>query len=125
MIIKIAIALYIIPLFCFYTFLAFGKDYTDAIYFFWDKSVTGSFLSWLVIYKLAGEQSKYVAAVLVFAFIRLVWEVISHFTEITATNDWRIASLFIFLCVVTGYLIFNKNSYVAIMLDKLLKLRKL
>lgn len=121
MILKIAIALYIIPLFCFYTFLALGKDYSDTIYFMWDKFCTGSFISWAVIYTMAGSSSRYVVPVLAFSFVRVIWEIISKITGITATNDARIASLFIFLTISTGWLIFNKESYVTKFLEKKLK----
>lgn len=110
MIIKAAIVLYLIPLFCFYTIFVFGEDYYDWVYYIWDKGAGGSVISWYAIYYCTKKYRPQVAAIFAFSFIRFVWDIISRLTEISAQNNGTVALLFVVLTIVTGYICFHPDN---------------
>jgi len=125
MMLRAAILFYIGALFSFYTYLALGKDYTDWVYYIWDKTAGGSFMSWCVIYSITIRDRQLVAPLVWFSLFRALWDIISLKTGITAANDWRIASLFVFLTIATGVMAFRSKGHLSISLNNFLKRIKL
>lgn len=123
-ILKILIIVYLFFLLFCYT-LQFFKHWDDisyGVYYIWDKSFGGGFVSWLCIYLFSKEECKYLLApVVFFSFIRLSFEVIGFFFDISPDNDYRVALLFISLIFFVLCLFVNKDNLLTKSLGRLFK----
>lgn len=118
-ILNIIIAGYIIGLFVFYLKAAFHIKGWATAYYLWDKSFGAGFLFWYCLYKLLPEQKKSVLSpIVLFSFIRFLWEIPSAIYNISASNSIMVAFLFIYLTITTSILIFKPNGSIVKFLEK-------
>lgn len=90
-------------------------------YYIWDKTAGGGFLTWFCIYKLYYRKNV-VLPIVVFTFIRFIWEIVSACTGVNVNNSIAIAVLFLVLVIVTGYLVLDEKGKASLWLTKHLKI---
>lgn len=114
---RVLISLYCIGLFVFYMFLSFSSwdSVPNWVYYMWDKSVSAGFFLWLCLYmNVRIDDRKIIAPIVFFSLVRLLFDIVGFFGGPTATNEHRVAILFVILLLVfyvltlTGSNIFHK-----------------
>lgn len=117
MILKAAIAIYLVGLLVFYTLAVDNIPAWRGSYYLWDKMCGGGWLLWYVIY-INCKERQIVAPVLWFSVIRFIWEIVSLITGITVSNEWAIAIMFIILVALTGYVCLHPMGRIGKFLNK-------
>lgn len=108
--IKVIISAHLLGLFTFNLFGVLNLPWTTA-YFFWDKSVGGGFLVWLLIYKLTHKADRWmIRPVLVISIFRFIWQAVSYIVGWNINNQWWLALFFILLSGGAMWLLYNEQT---------------
>ena len=121
--IRVLVSVFCAWLMICYLFLAFKSwdSVPSWLYYIWDKSFGAGFIMWLCLYKNVKFNDRYVVApVVIFSFIRLLLDIFSFFTGVTAYNQYRIGVLFLFLTIVFYVLTLSRSNVFHKWLSKLL-----
>lgn len=97
--IRLGIVLYVIGLTVFYVEATFERWWWRELYYIWDKCLH-LVLFWGAYFILPREKRKVVLPVIIFAFIRLAWQIIVTITGWDINDQRAVAILFILLSLV-------------------------
>lgn len=106
-----------------YVFLSFDSwdSMPSWLYYMWDKSFGGGFMLWICVYRSMKFYDRHIVApVVIFCFLRWLLDVFGFFTGITASNEWRVAALFILLTIVFYVLTLSRGNIFDKWLSRLL-----
>lgn len=104
-------------------FLSFSEWHSvpNWVYYMWDKSTGAGFLIWVCLYKsVRFDSRKLIAPVVFFSFIRFLFDVVGFFGGPTASSEYRVAILFVFLVAVFYVLTLTSGNIFDKWLRKLL-----
>lgn len=103
----LAICGYLFGLFYFYIRAAQKLPYNDWHYYWWDKSVGGSVILWLLVL-LHSKDKGLILPVFIFACVRFIFDVQSKYTGITVQNTTYLAISFIVFSFWMGIVTLNR-----------------
>lgn len=115
---NVIMAGYIIGLFVFYLKAAFHIKGWVTAYYIWDKTFGAGFIFWYFLYRSIENQRSVLTPIVLFSFIRFLWEIPSAIYNISASNSGLVAFLFITLTITTSILMFKPNGSIVKFLEK-------
>lgn len=105
---RLAIWCYVLGLFTFYLYAAFGTRAWDIAYFGWSKLADCGILFWTVLYVNHYYRPK-VKWLFYFSFVRFAWDIQTFFTGIGVNNHIGTAVLFLILLILTAIMTLKED----------------